>query len=341
MAAKVTIVISPRDRYSGLEQCIEEIYRVTDPALFQLVVLDLGYPRKIIKNVEAILSNKSNGEILRLGRMIPMDGMRRVRERIDTPFTFFIDNDSRVTEGWIEPLIETAESSGAAVVSPLVLEKEGVDEGADLRNHIFTSEIRVVDVENKPYLIEFKPFRRALPTEIPNEITPTQMFELHGVMFNTEKLKSIQLPQMVIREHIDIGMQLHASGEKLVAEPRSVILFDNLGTRMNLSDMRYFNYRWAKRWTSRSSRLFEARWGYNFYSEQSIYNWVVRRRMFLIFRYFYIPVAISNKLVSVFNKLKTTLIPVWDPKSDPIGESVLLYSTLEDSKPIQKCHQAE
>ena len=112
MAAKVTIVISPRDRYSGLEQCIEEIYRVTDPTLFKLLVLDLGYPRKIIKNVEAILSNKSNAEILRFGRMIPMQGMQLVRDRIDTPFTFFIDNDSRVTEGWKEPLIETGERTG-------------------------------------------------------------------------------------------------------------------------------------------------------------------------------------------------------------------------------------
>ena len=38
--AKVTVVITPRDRYSGVIECIENLYAVTDQP-FYLKVLDL------------------------------------------------------------------------------------------------------------------------------------------------------------------------------------------------------------------------------------------------------------------------------------------------------------
>ena len=45
------------------------------------------------------------------------------------------------------------------------------------------------------------------------------MFELHGVLFNTKILKEIELPQMVIREHIDIAIQLKKLGYKVYSQP--------------------------------------------------------------------------------------------------------------------------
>src|SRR3546814_11287365 len=75
----------------------------------------------------------------------------------------------------------------------------------------------------------------------------------------------------------DISLQVAAMDRTMAVEPKSVVHFDNLGTRMTLPDMRFFFYRWGRKLTAPSSRLFERRWGYNFYSEQSMYNWVVRR----------------------------------------------------------------
>ena len=34
---KVTVVISPRDRFSGIVECIEGVYQHTDPQLFDLI----------------------------------------------------------------------------------------------------------------------------------------------------------------------------------------------------------------------------------------------------------------------------------------------------------------
>ncbi|OMH25775.1 glycosyltransferase family 2 protein [Motiliproteus sp. MSK22-1] len=334
---QVTIVISPRDRFSGLADCIDNVYQHTDESLFDLIIVDLGYPRKEIQQARARIETKSNARIISYGLMIPMESLRKVRDEINTPYTFLLDNDSRVSPDWLPPLIETGDSTGAAVISPLTLEKDGVD-GAYLRNHVYTVEIRTVEVEGKQYLIEHKPYRRELPENMPKETAPTQAFELHGVMFNTKILKEIELPQMAIREHLDIGMQLRAKGEKLFADPRSVIYFDNLGSRAELKDLLYFNYRWNRKIGQESHDLFEKRWGYKWYAEQAVYFWCMRRRLYLILRWAYIPIPVANIIDRVVSSIRRRLFPIWDPLKNPVELSTLLYDELEDNKPVQLNH---
>ena len=319
--AEATVVITPRDRYSGVMQCLRQLYQCTNQP-FQVMVLDLEYPKKIKQQLQTFVDSKPNASLYSLGRIIPMEAFRKIRDKITTPYTIFLDNDSNVTPGWLKPLLETART-GAAVVSPLTLEKEGVDRGAPLRrNHIYPSEIRVVDVQDIPYLIEYKPYRRALPHEIPKQVVETDLFELHCVLFNTKVLQEIELPQMVIREHIDVGMQLRARGEKLLLEPRSVIEFDNLGSPMTLDDMKYFWFRWSYESAKESSDLFEKRWNYRFYSEQAMYNWIFRRKVFLISRYLGMPVSLANALTNIAKKL---FRKDWDPLPDPVALSKRFY----------------
>ncbi|MFV1871997.1 MAG: glycosyltransferase family 2 protein [Oleiphilus sp.] len=337
----VTIVISPRDRYTGLEQCITKVYEHTDASLFNLIVLNLGYPDSVMRLAQAALKGRNNASIVDYGFIIPIEAMEKIRHDIDTKYTVFLDNDSRVTAGWLPPIIETGDAKNAAVIYPVTLESSGVDEGADLRNHLFTTELRVVDVDNKPYLIEEKTYRRTLPDELPQEVTESQAFELHCVMFNTDVLKSLELPHMTIREHLDIGMQLKNRGLKLYVDPRSHIIFDNLGTRASLSDLKYFNLRWNSNITEQSSRLFEKRWGYNFYSEQSIYNWAIRRRLFLLLRWLHLPNAVANKVDRIFSALRRRVAPIWDPLDNPNEQSSLLYDRFDNQAPKQLDHSVK
>ena len=126
---------------------------------------------------------------------------------------------------------------------------------------------------------------------------------------------------MVIREHIDIGIQAKNMNRKILTQPKSVVIFDNLGTRMEYSDMQFFFYRWGKKLTWQSSRLFEERWGYNFYAEEAMYHWVFRRRIFLYCRWLHLPISMANNITRVVAKVKTMIKPVWDPVKDPVGDS--------------------
>jgi len=326
-----TVIINPRDRYSGLAGCIEALYRCT-PEPFHLWVLDLGYPPKIIDPVRKLLAGRENARIVDIGLATPMDALRAVRDEIATPSVVLLDNDSRVTEGWLPPLMR-AMRDGASVVSPLILEHEGLDRGAPLRNHLSTAELRVVDVERTPYLIEQKYDRRADVDSLSRRRAPTGTFELHCVLFSAPTFKAIELPSMVIREHLDISLQVFARGESIMVEPESVVTFDNLATRMELADMRFFFHRWNKKLTESSSRLFERRWGYRFYSEQSMYNWVFRRKTFLLLRWLRIPTGLANVLTNIAKRLMRR---DWDPLSDPEGASRRL---LDEGVPRQLSHE--
>lgn len=322
---KITVVITPRDRYSGVIECIENLYKVTKQP-FYLKVLDLAYPARIKKQLIQLIATKDNAEIIEMGLIIPMEAIQKIRDKITTPYTMFLDNDSDVTQGWAEPLLAVAEAEQAAIVNPLTLEKEGVDKGAALRSHLYTNEIRMIKVNGTDYLLEDKHYRRALPEDIPQGVCPSEMFELHGVLFETKFLQEIEIPQMVIREHIDIAIQAKKMGRKILTQPESVIIFDNLGTRMELADMKFFFYRWGRALTWQSSRLFEKRWGYNFYAEQAMYHWVFRRRIFLFCRWLHLPIGVANNITRIAAKIKTTFKPVWDPLKDPFEQSVNFFS---------------
>jgi len=333
---KVTIIISPRDRYTGTENCIESIYQHTTPP-FDLFILDLGYPKSILKKIEKAISGKENATIFTLGLIIPMEAFRKIRKQIKTPYVFLLDNDSRVTKNWLPPLITCAEEENAALVNPLTLERKGIG-NAPLRNHLYTNEVWVVEYEKTPYLIEYKSHLRDLPDEVPKKRAPTQIFELHGVLFETKAFQEIELPQMVIREHIDIGMQLKAMGRTLVSEPKSVITFDNLNHRMTWVDIRYFYFRWSMERLTSSSRLFEKRWGYNFYSEQSIKNWSIRRKVFSIARWFYLPISIADLITRAYHKF---FLKDWDPLPDALSQAKPLYPTLPEEMPVRKDRAAQ
>ncbi|ARD44563.1 glycosyltransferase [Colwellia sp. PAMC 21821] len=325
---QVTVVITPRDRYSGVIECIENLYNVTTQP-FYLKVLDLDYPAAIKKQLKKLLATKENAELIKMGLIIPMEAVRKVRGDITTPYVMFLDNDSNVTDNWLPPLLEIAERADVAVVNPLTLEKAGVDIGAPLRNHLFTNEITYLTINGEDYLIEKKHLRRALPQDIPKEITQSEMFELHGVLFNTQVLKQLELPQMVIREHIDIAMQIKKMGLKIYSQPNSIVIFDNLGTRMEYADMRFFFFRWKKSLTWQASRLFEQRWGYKFYAEEAMYHWVFRRRIFLYCRWLHIPIGLANNITRVAAKIKTMIKPVWDPVKDPEEKSINFFINKE------------
>lgn len=323
-----TVIISPRDRYSGLAACVETLYRHT-PRPFALWVLDLGYPESELAPVRRLIGSDPHARIVRLGLMTPMDALRAVRQDVSTPTVVLLDNDSRVTPGWLPPLL-AAHEQGASVVSPLILERDGLDAGAPLRNHLYTGELRVVDVDGRPLLIEQKHYRRAEPSQIPHGRRRTGTFELHCVLFDAETFRSIELPSMVIREHLDIALQVQARGGFLEVEPVSVVTFDNLSTRMRLADMRYFFHRWSSGRARRSSRLFERRWGYNFYSEQAAYTWIFRRKTFLLARWLGLPIGAANRITAVARRL---FCRDFDPLPDPEAASRPL---LESGIPEQR-----
>jgi hypothetical protein len=320
MGEEVTIVVVPRDRFSSVIACAKSIIQHT-PAPYRLVFLDFGYSKRIMTSLQK-LDGAVNLEIVPCGQTIPIEAFRKFLPRVETRYLTWIDNDTYVTEGWLEALLQRR-SQGARVILPMTLECEGLDH--DPRNipyrvHISHGELRQATVDGVDYVFDYKPYRRAAPNEVPQDPHVVDFFELHTFFAETAVLRKLDLPPMVVREHIDIGIQLHKLGIPIWCEPKSVVKFDNIHARPSLSDLRFFFFRWNERLINNSHDLFEARWGYRFYNEQFMKNWAFRRKVFSVARYLGLPQKPADFLSRVFNKLLRPPLPQRLTK-DPLPES--------------------
>jgi hypothetical protein len=320
MTEPVTIVVVPRDRFSSVLECAASILRNT-AAPFRLAFLDFGYSASQREKLRHLCRGLPM-EIVDSGRTIPMVAFRQFLPRVVTPYLAWVDNDTFVCPGWMDHLLALA-GRGARVIMPLTLEREGLDvdpRRIPLRNHISHSEIRRVAVNGVSYVFDHKPYRRAAPEDLPQEPHTIDFFELHAFFAATEVLRQLDLPAMVVREHLDIGIQLRRLNVDIWCEPRSVVHFDNIHERPSLADLRFFFYRWAEKRIDDSHDLFEQRWKVRFYGEQFMKNWAFRRKVFSVCRYLGIPQRPADLVSRVANRLFRPPIPV-HLREDPLPSS--------------------
>lgn len=321
----VTIVVVPRDRFSSVVACARSILDNTDVP-FRLAFLDFGYSRKTLDELRDLCRNVPT-EIVSVGRTIPMVAFRDYLPRITTPYVAWVDNDSYVTKGWMTALLNRA-AQGARVILPVTLELEGLDidhRGLKARNHISHAELRKVTVNGVDYVFDHKPYRRAAYEELPREPHTIDFFELHTFFAETDVLRQIDLPDMVVREHIDIGIQLHKAGIPIWCEPTAVVHFDNIRERPSREDLGFFFFRWDEKLINQSHDLFQKRWGHRFYNEQFMKNWAFRRKVYSVARYLGLPQKPADFLSRAFNKLFRPPLPKHLSK-DPLAESERVLS---------------
>jgi hypothetical protein len=331
MSPEVTIVIVPRDRFSSVVDCTASILKHT-PEPIRLVYLDFGYDRATVEQLRKLTKDVPT-EFVNCGRMIPILAFKDYLPNIKTRYTVWVDNDTYATPGWLTAMLERA-AMGARVILPVTLEREGLDTDErkiPLRNHVSHTELRRVIVDGEEYVFDHKPFRRAAPEDLPQGGHTVDFFELHTFFAETEVLKQLTYPAMVVREHIDIGIQLHRMGIPIWCEPRSTVHFDNIHERPAWADLKFFFYRWSSDFVDQSHALFHERWGYRFYNEQFMRNWAFRRKVFSVCRFAGIPQKPADLVSRAFNKLFRPKLPAKLSK-DPLSQSELVLRN-QDAAP--------
>ena len=104
VSPEITIVVVPRDRFSSVIACTESILKHTSVP-FQLVFLDFGYSRATLTTLR-LLCDDVPAEIVTVGPSIPMTAFRDVLPKIATRYVIWVDNDTFVTPGWVDALLE-------------------------------------------------------------------------------------------------------------------------------------------------------------------------------------------------------------------------------------------
>src|SRR5689334_4282537 len=112
-APRVTIVVSPRERFSLAPVALEALVdRTLKP--YRLIYLDLGAPAWL-RDELASRAAEWGLEVRRFDEpgLWPHQARARVAAGVDTEYAVFVDDDVRVHRGWLEQLVRCADETGA------------------------------------------------------------------------------------------------------------------------------------------------------------------------------------------------------------------------------------
>jgi GT2 family glycosyltransferase len=261
---QVTIVVSPRERFSFTQQNLESIYEHTTVP-FSLVYVDGGSP----KPTQAYLENQAKINDFTLIRseqyLAPNQARNLAIPHVSTDFMLFIDNDVLVSPGWLERLLECAQETQAAVVCPLTCIGKKINEiihlaGGEARIYETTADdgSTVRKVHEKHYFVN-RPV-----AEVQDQLYRKQceFAEFHCMLVRTEIFNQVGLLDEALlstREHIDFCMSVTNAGGTIFCEPASVVTYVP-DLPWNLPDVSFFLLRWSNAWEISSLDHFQQKW---------------------------------------------------------------------------------
>ncbi|NJR22880.1 MAG: glycosyltransferase [Richelia sp. CSU_2_1] len=264
MSPKVTIVVSPRERFSYTRESLESIYQHTETP-FNLIYVDGNSPEPIQKYLEN-QAQKKGFQLLRTEAYLsPNEARNFALDRTETEYVLFIDNDVVVTPGWLDRLLECAAETKASVVCPLTCIGNPLHETI----HLAGGEARIV-LEQKPGKTKVKRkvhekhhFVNRPVAEVREQLHRNQceFAEFHCMLVRTEiftRIGKLDEKLLSTREHIDFCMSVTNAGGTIYCEPASVVTY--VPGPLQWSDFTFFMLRWSDAWEVASLEHFRDKW---------------------------------------------------------------------------------
>lgn len=261
--AQVTIIVSPRERFSYTRQSLESIYEHTKFP-FKLIYVDGGSPENVKSYLEQAAKEKGF-ELIRCDYYLSPNQARNIGlARVDSKYVVFIDNDVEVTPGWLSKLVECAEVTGATVISPLICQDKPVHEIV----HCAGGESGVL-LEQKGdkvrrRIIEkiYKQGRKVADVRHQLERGKTGLAEFHCMFVRTDifaKIGRLDEGMLNTKEHVDFCMTVVEAGGTVYLEPNSLVTYVP-GPPLELSDVAFYMLRWSDAWELASLQHLRSKW---------------------------------------------------------------------------------
>lgn len=259
-SGECSIVVVPRERFSEAERSLTSILEHTSSTI-PIFYVDGNMPRRARRRLETVADGR-DVRFLHSDRYLSPNRARNVAiPLVQTRYTVFADNDLIVSEGWIDRLVDRAESTGAAAVGPLYLEGDPEDRIVHMAGGDLTLSgpdgSRQVETTHRHQGVALDALDAPLVAE------PVDYVEFHCLLVRTDVFDRIGLLDEQLwstREHLDLCLQLQAADEKIWFEPESVVTYST-PPPFELSDIPFFWTRWSESWTEISMDHFCARYG--------------------------------------------------------------------------------
>lgn len=257
---KVTLVVSPRERFSYSQTSLESIYAHTSMP-FHLVYVDGNSPKPVAEYLAAQAAEKGF-ELVRVDHFLTPNQARNVGlARVKTPYVVFVDNDVVMSPGWLEALVGCADETDAAIVGPLTCQ----DEPAHQTIHFANGEARIiVDVKGRRRLREKMCRQGQQVAQVAHKLhrTPAELVEFHCMLVRTslfEQLGPLDEGFLNTKEHVDLCLGAAQAGGKIYFEPTSVVTYVP-GISWSWADLHLYMLRWSDAWERESLMHLRQKW---------------------------------------------------------------------------------
>lgn len=260
MEPLVTVVVTPRERFSCTRESLESIYEFTD-APFQLIYIDGNSPPKVKRYLEA-QSTDRGFQVIRTEHYLSPNHARNLSiPHLKTRYVAFVDNDVIVSPGWLTHLVQCAEETGATVVGPLMCQDKPVHETI----HFAGGESHIIcDARGRRRLREkmYKQGKRVTEVRPQLQRQQTELAEFHCVLVRTsifDRIGVLDEAMLNTKEHLDFCMTVQEAGGTIFFEPASLVTYVP-GPPLELSDLPYYMLRWSDGWVMGSLNRLREKW---------------------------------------------------------------------------------
>lgn len=241
--ALVTIVVSPREKYSGTRATVERLLTMPSPAFELVVVDDARAPRSLRR----WLSDQADSHGFEYITLPGRAGVNELRMRafadVRTRYAMFIDNDVWLHDGAIEALVRCGEETEASAVAPVYCIGP---RGHDTIHHAF-GKAHVYEENGKPRLHESHVFDRRRVRDVRHELhrSPSESIEMHCAFVRADALRAAGGLDRELGSSMDcVDLALRMQGQGTVwFEPDAVAGYDNSEPR--LRDLPLYLDRWS------------------------------------------------------------------------------------------------
>ncbi len=257
---EVTIVVTPRERFSYTCESLESIFTYTQMP-HKLIYVDGNSPPQIQQYLKAQAQEKGF-ELVRTDYYLSPNHARNLGlARVDTKYVVFVDNDVIVTPGWLEALVNCANETDATVVGPLMCQFLPLHENI----HFAGGESRVIrDVKGRNRLRE-KMYQHGQPVaKVRSRLQrrQTELCEFHCALVRTEifdRIGKFDEAMLNTREHVDFCMTVAQAGGTVYFEPDCLATYVPASS-LALSDWRLYMLRWSDAWELESLSHLRQKW---------------------------------------------------------------------------------
>ncbi|WP_150107149.1 glycosyltransferase family 2 protein [Halothece sp. PCC 7418] len=264
MQPNLTIIVSPRERFSYAQKSLESIYAHTTVP-FHLVYVDGGSPPWLRDDLKQ-KSQALGFDLIRTEHFLAPNQARNLGLAYAPPteYILFIDNDVEVSPNWLKEMVACAEETTATVVCPLTCIGRPLGETI----HLAGGEARIVlqvkgekvqqRVHEKHYFVN----RSVKDVKDQLKRQKCEFAEFHCMLVRRsifETLGCLDEKLLSTREHIDFCLRVAQAKGTIYCEPSAVVTYVP-EVLYRLDDLAYFMLRWSDDWELRSLKHFRKKW---------------------------------------------------------------------------------